>query len=356
MTDAANPLRVLIVGAGRRVQSNFLPALACLPAHFTVQAIVAPTSERRDPLATQWKVAGLAAIGDVDLATIDVVAISVPTSQNASVLQALLPHAHRLRLVIDTPIAWNRREYTQCAAFLGRFKQVTVAEDYMNFPSFALARQAVASGLIGEPQWLTLNNIGFFYHGLALIRSFADFEKVRSSKRVAIGDQVFTVVYTVGGLKASVIGPYRGHSAGGLVVKGSAGTITQFPKDIGSSGMLVGPQFLLAPIFEKDVVSGYAIEAGERSMSLAIPEFGMMSAMDLPDKSALNLERGCGLISVFRSLIEPDGLNSRYTVDDAFYDRFVSWLATRGRLPVDPFRHFGSSVMGAYKQLAKLGG
>jgi predicted dehydrogenase len=182
MTEPQNPLRVLIVGAGRRVRNNFLPALACLGSQFRVEALVSPTPVRRAALAAQWGVASWDSIADIELAGIDVVAISVPTSENAGVLRALLPHADRLRLVIDTPIAWTPREYAACAPLLDRFPRLTVAEDYMNFPSFALAREATGRGLIGEVKWLTLNNIGYFYHGLALIRSFAGFAKVRSSR------------------------------------------------------------------------------------------------------------------------------------------------------------------------------
>lgn len=355
MTEAPAPLRVLMVGAGRRVRNNFLPALACLAGRFRVEAIVSPTPDRRDPLAAQWNTASLGAIGEADLAAIDVVAISVPTSQNAAVLRELLPHAGRLRLVIDTPIAWTRREYAECAPLLAHFAQVAVAEDYMNFPSFALARDAVAQGLTGKVEWLTLNNIGFYYHGLALIRSFAGLARVRSAKRVAIGDQVFALVYSLGGLKASVIGPYRAHTAGGITVQGSAATITQFEKDVGNTSLFRGPQYLLAPVTENGTIAGFAIEAGSRSLSVAVPEFKAMAEMDIPDTSTLNLERGCGLIAIFRSLLAPDGLNDRYRADDAFYDQFVSRWATRGRLPVDPLVPFGGSVMDAYRLLARLG-
>jgi hypothetical protein len=61
-----------------------------------------------------------------------------------------------------------------------------------------------------------------------------------------------------------------------------------------------------------------------------------------------------GLITIFRSLVMPDSLNGRYTAEDALYDRLVSSLATRGRLPIDPLLPLGSSVLAAYRQMARL--
>ncbi len=114
---------------------------------------------------------------------VDIVAISVPTSQNAAVLRKLKPSASTLMILIDTPIAWNGAELAACNPLLSDFKHVAVAEDYMNFAPFSLMRRAVKAGLIGKPKALTLTNTGYLYHGLALIRSFADFKPVKSGRR-----------------------------------------------------------------------------------------------------------------------------------------------------------------------------
>lgn len=351
MTNEHHRLRVLIIGAGRRVRNNFLPALACLKDHFQVVALVSPTRQRRDPLAAQWNIGSYDSIDQIDFNGIDVVAISTPTSENARILRSLLPHAARLRLVIDTPIATSLSEITSCWDLLDRFKRIAVAEDYMNFPSFTVAREAVARGLVGDVRWLTLNNIGFYYHGLALIRSFAGFAKVRSAQRFRIGADAAAVTYNVGALKASVIGPYRGHTTGGLVITGSSGVITQFPKDKADSAI---PHYVLAPVIEAENVTGYAVEAGNQSVFLPTPELTAMSLMDFPDKSLLNLERGCGLIAVFCSFLTLGSINDKYTPQDAIYDRFTSILATKGLLPFDPCIPFGSSMLDVYRHTAGL--
>jgi len=154
VTESA-PQRVLVVGAGRRVQNNFLPVLRALHDRFTVLGVHARTAARLQPVADRWGVPAVASLDGPELQAADTVALSVPTPQNAVVLRALLPHAARLSVVIDTPIAWTLQELAAAAPLLARFRRVMVTEDYMNFPAFALLRQAVTQGLIGQPTALT---------------------------------------------------------------------------------------------------------------------------------------------------------------------------------------------------------
>ena len=173
------------------------------------------------PVAQKWGVEPVANLDGFDLSGIDVVAVSVPTSQNAPVLSKLLPHADRLHIVIDTPIAWNVEERTAAEPLLARFGRVTVTEDYMNFPQFALVRDAARRGVLGEIGRLTLLNIGFLYHGLALIRSFCGFEPVLQSRHHAFGNYSRSVEYRFrNGFSATVVGPYRRHTTGGLGTRG----------------------------------------------------------------------------------------------------------------------------------------
>jgi len=338
-----------VVGAGQRVQNNFLPVLRALRDHFTVVGVHARTAARLLPVAEQWAVPAVAELVGPELRTADVVAISIPTSQNAPVLRALLPHAARLSLVIDTPVASDIRELAATAPLLAQFKRVLVAEDYMNRPAFALARQAVAQGLIGTPLALTLNNIGYLYHGLALIRSFNQFKPALRTWRRKIDSSAIMVGYQFrNGYKACVIGPYRRGTIGGLTLEGSAGVITQSADDLPRASAR-RPVHLLAPRHTGGQLSGYAIEAGTKSLELYPAELTAMREMNFADKSDLNLQRGCGLATIFRALLGKDDpatrLNLAYGPNNAFYDAFVSRLAGRGVLPIDPLTWFGRDVM-----------
>jgi hypothetical protein len=339
-TDAQDQkLRVLLVGAGRRVQNNYLPILRCLADEFDVRGIHSRTPERLNEVARHWNVPAVPSLSSTDLRSFDVVAISVPTGQNANVLRQLLAHAAGLHLVIDTPIVANPREHGEIAPLLERFRSVTVTEDYMNFPPFSLLRQFAASGRIGELRALTLNNIGFMYHGLALVRSFVGFGPVLSATRHQIGADSWVVSYEFPGeFRASVVGPYRRHTSGGLTLDGTHGTVTEFPADLDGAKK---PTYLLRPTFENDLMAGYEIVGNDLRDAVDLPSIRAMRAMDFQDKSDLNLLRSCGLGDVFRSIAPERNLNNAYGPANAFYDGFVSRRATAGAKPLDPLNIFG---------------
>jgi len=347
---------MLIVGAGRRVQNNFLPVLRFLNAQFKVVGIFSRSPSKLQGVADRWGVPAVHSLSRVDMQGVDIVAISVPTSQNAVVLRALLPHAARLRVVIDTPIANNRTELRAVRQLLVQFAGVTVTEDYMNFPSFALVREAVTQGFIGRPVALTLNNTGYLYHGLALIRSFVNFRPVVRSWRHAVGGLTTIVGFQFsGGFQACVVGPYRSHTAGGMTLEGSVGIITEFPIDIKkASGK--HPAYLLSLLYTNGLLTGCGIEGDNRCLKIEPPELVAMQGMPFEDKSELNLLRGCGLATVLRSLTEQDELNATYGAKNALYDSFISGLAQQGRLPIDPLTWIGGDAMMLVHALSCLRG
>lgn len=339
--------RVLIIGAGRRVQNNFLPALECLSESFEVCGIHSRTPATLNPVAERWLVPAIHALEAIDLSKIDTVAVSVPTSQNANVLRRLQAWAPGLDLVIDTPIAWNGVEQAETAPLLKQFRSVTVTEDYMNFPRFSLIRQVVRSGLIGELKRITLNNIGYLYHGLALLRSFVGFGPVLDAWSKRVGHNAVIVGYDFAeGFSATVVGPYRRHNSGGIVVEGTAGVISEFPFDQ-EAATAARPVYLVSRLTTDGMLSGFEIRGETQVFSLDMQAMRQMRRMPFTDQSDLNIERGCGLIEVFRSLIEPHNLNHGYRVEDAFYDGFVSRRAEAGETPLDPFNTFAQSGVGA---------
>jgi hypothetical protein len=352
-------LRVLVIGAGRRVQNNFLPALHCLRHQFEVVGVHARTSLKLLPVARAWNVSAVSKLNTVDWSAIDVVAISVPVPQNLVVLNQLLPHADRLRLVIDTPIATTLPDLAACERLLPNFRQVLVTEDYMNFPQFRLVREAAENGLVGSLYSATLLNIGYFFHGLALIRSLAGFPHVWRSRVERVGRFATQITYHLrGGFKASVVGPYRPDRNGGLLLEGTSGIISDCASD-GRWGNAEGrTHYTVRRNLEDGHLIGFKIESDTEEMirNLDLPELREMRAMSFEDKSELNLCRGCGLIEVFRALVEPHNFNHAYSFRDGLYDSFVSRLADRGLLPVDPLVLAGSNVMSLLRAVGSVQG
>jgi hypothetical protein len=359
MTEPASSrpaLRILMVGAGRRAQNNFLPVLTYLSQNHRIEivGINARTAERLLPVAERWGVRAVHSIQDVDLASVDAVAVSVPTAQNAPVLQSLASHGSHLSLIVDTPIAWNRRELGAIGPLIAKFRRVLVAEDYMNFPQFQLIRRAVQSGLIGDLRGVTLYNIGFLYHGLALIRSFCGFGYARTTWRRNTNSFGNIVGYKFkGGYEGIVIGPYRKHETGGITVIGSKGVLTDFPGDVGFAKP--GERAIYPLNYHRDengVITGISLDGAGDPFVLELPEIVAMAKMNFDDKSDLNLLRGCGLMQVFRALEDPENLNCHYGAQNAFYDSFASRLAGHNRLPVDPLAYFGSNAVNLLRKIS----
>ncbi|MBM4231085.1 MAG: hypothetical protein FJ184_10105 [Gammaproteobacteria bacterium] len=350
-------LRVFIFGAGQRVRNNFLPALHFLQDYFKVVGITARTTERLIPLARRWSIEAVVDVATLDWSKIDVVILSVSVPQNAEILRRLAPFASRLRLVIDTPIANTLDELAACKPWLSHYKSVLVTEDYMNFPMFSLIRRATTDRLIGDVKSIALFNIGYDFHGLALIRSFSNFEPVVFSTSKKIGACAKVINYHLrGGLRGHVIGPYRQHTTGGIVIEGTEGVISEFPSDSRFSRTSKKRFFLVKPTRENNELDGYRIEnsAGEPVYSIELTTLRAMRTMNFEDKSELNLCRGHGLVDVFQSLLSHQNVNSFYGTDNAITDSFVSRISSRVSVYFDPLVLVGGATVTWLEPLALL--
>jgi len=325
--------RVLLIGAGARAQNNYLPALKVLESEFELVGIHSRTAEKLRQVAEVWNVPAIERLAEVDFRKVDIVAITVPTSQNANVLSQLLEYAHHLSLLVDTPIARTTAERMSTCRLLDQFKYVAVSEDFMNMPQFDLLRRFVESGLIGKPAHLIQNGTGYLYHGLALIRSFVGFAPVADFWQKNLNAYSPIVNYSFqNGFQSTVIGPYRRLVSNAVSLEGTDGLVSEFMID----KRYHRPFYHLATRRRGKVISGYTIEGNGASFSIELPEIDMMMSMNFKDKSDLNLIRGWGLANIFKSFRQTN-LNNAYGHRNAYYDHFVSKNAGRGRTPLDQF-------------------
>jgi NADP oxidoreductase coenzyme F420-dependent len=336
-------VRIGVIGAGRRGQGNFLPALTCLHAEFSITWVHSRTRERLRNVASCWNVEPAEWLDDDALHRVDAVAVSVPIEQNIPVLKMLEPHASRLTVVIDTPITQSLRDALTCARLLAKFKSVLVTEDYMNFPEFELARRAVAGSLIGPVSHINLNGLGYRYHGVALLRSFADFAPVRSARRRSPAGADTTVHYRFrGGLSGCVIGPYR-RDSGDFRVEGENGTITAFPGDQPPAAGQGASAHMMQFNRVDGVLSSVSLESETSRHEIPLPEISVLMGLPFADKSEINLKRSWGLMQVFKSLRE-DNLNRRYGFKNALYDSLISRAADKLPLLFDPTTYAGTNA------------
>ncbi len=345
-------LRVGIIGAGRRVVGNYLPALDMLSDYVSVEWVFARNYERLVDAVDPWKLTPLKRLDGEALAQIDILAVSVPTTQNAPALNQVLPFSSALDLVIDTPVIGSISEIRATHPLLSKFKSVTVTEDFMNFPDFEAVRQAVAAGAIGRVRHIILDGMGYFNHGLALIRSFGDFSPVVSSRRVKLGGDFSVVCFSLSsGVEGAVVYPYRRY-AGAYGVVGENGSIVSSSDSL---PFIRSNNIHLSEILRRDgVISAVKIEGPNYHCSTELP--GMKRLVQLPnaDKTDLNLMRSFGLAAVFRSLWETN-INRRYGVNNALYDSFMSKIAMRVPFLWDPATLFGRNSVTLGLQLASRG-
>ncbi len=328
------PLRIGLIGAGRRMQGNYLPALFLLPDDFAVAWAHARRPEPLRAAMDPWGVAPQDVLDAAALESVDAVAMSVPIDQNAKVLGQLQAAKHRLHLFIDTPIVTSLKQARDVMPLLVGFRSVTVTEDFMNFPEWSLARSAVEEGVTGPVSDVILDGAGYYYHGLALIRSFFGFDDVRVTRRVALGGAHAVNTFEFAhGRRGRIAYPYRRFD-GTMTVIGARRTIsTCAGADDTRPVILLTRHRNAEGLIDRITLSGDGVER-----ELVLDDVAAIAAMPEHDRSDLNLMRTLGLKAVFRSLRAPD-INARYGLLAGLYDSIVSRRANRKSLVIDPLTY-----------------
>jgi predicted dehydrogenase len=316
MTDL--PRRVLLIGSGRRIQNNFLPALSRLQGSAEITALWSRTPAHADAVGGCWNVPVTRSISR-SLADVDTVIVSVSANAVHSVREALLPRSEHLALVVDTPIFGSAR-HLPAMRLLRRFSKVVVAEDYVHFPQWALARRAIAAGLIGRVRSIELCHSGYRYHGLALIRSFLGWQFARYMRRIRANGRT-TMQFTFDdGVVCNIVEPYD-QCRGSTVVSGTKGRIV-----FAASENSLAPQQgvhnhgieILGPDGEPE-----AFTLGEYVQPL--PDVAPLLALDTPDKTLFNALKTCGLLAVLSELWNT--APPVYDYRQALYDHLTTaWL------------------------------
>jgi Oxidoreductase family, NAD-binding Rossmann fold len=320
-------LRVFMIGAGERAKNCFLPVSRLLNDNFEVAAVWSRHFANAQRLGASWGVPAVEKISDVDLGRIDLAIISVLYVGNPNVLAQLLSHAHRLILLIDTPVFSIRQ--VRHFGLLAKFKRVFVGEDYMNYPEYEIARDYVAKGLLGEVRAVSLMNNGFRYHALAAIRSFFDFARVRQTKAIiADNDNLFIEYRFSGGRRGYVTEPNRRFS-GGWTVVGTTGILashqTCFP-----AGRSHHKRYVLSPRWadHTGILEGFELTGGDEPQFTPVPQYRALTEIEYEDHSHLNIMRNCGIRRIMLANFE-NNINLKYSGLDGAYDSIVSCSVAR---------------------------
>lgn len=319
--------RVLLIGSGKRIRNNFLPALSCLSDLFQIVGVYSRSAENRNAVALRWNIPVISDLRDVDLSQVDLVVLSVTLKQHARLIQQLKPYAHRLLLIVDTPVLHMKN--LPAIRWLQQFKAVRVAEDYMNFPQFELLRAFLSEGYLGSIRYINLSHNAFEYHALALLRSILNFSTLLSTRRLQTGAKDFIVEYQfAGGCLGVVLEPYR-RLSGHFTVTGDKAILTDYTADDHFRVPNL-PIYHLEPALTSDgLFQGFQVSLGGKVLkTLYAPFYQQLKTIGFDDHSHFNLLKTSGLIRIFQS-VEEENINRHYTFYDGLHDLCCSHLGRR---------------------------
>jgi hypothetical protein len=208
------------------------------------------------------------------------------------------------------------------------FKKVLVAEDYMNFPEFEMAREFAEQGRLGAIEAIFLMNTGYRYHALAAIRSFLNFPGIVRVQAIAAANGNFFIGFRFdGGGRGYVTEPNRRFD-GGWAVVGKTGILASDESCL-QAGSSTLDQFVISPRWKSETdFDGFEINGTGTHQFKAVPRYNELVGLGYQNRTRLNVMRNCGLIRILESLNE-DNINSRYSGYEGVYDSIASTVARR---------------------------
>lgn len=271
-----SPRGVLIIGSGKRVREDALPALQKLEESFTVRGVYARTPKEVRAGEREVAVRSLAELGAEDVAASDLLYLAVSKDAVPAVLAHLAAFdLSGVDLLIDTPVV--RFKHFRHVERLSAFRDAWVAEDCSELPFFDTVREVVDSGEVGELRRALFDRSAYAYHGLAMARTLLRCDRIGKGRRKRTGpDRWVRCVQLSSGRSAEFHEP-RDYSAGRLVLEGTRGSVSDRPGDPPGS-------LLLEPVLEDGRCSGFRI--GDAVSRLSDDEAELMRGRD-PDAGVI---------------------------------------------------------------------
>jgi predicted dehydrogenase len=174
-TPWETPLRVAIIGAGKRSDYLYGPLIQAMPGVELV-SVWSRSTESASRLGESLKVPFYTDLERLIADTDPVIGVvSVGYSANGPV--GLMAVEYGLNVLLETPIAHNLTEADAIIAAAGlRGLKVEVAEQFHRRPLEQIKLRLIASGLFGRVYSAFNDFAGHGYHGVSVLRSYLGFD------------------------------------------------------------------------------------------------------------------------------------------------------------------------------------
>ena len=325
--------KVVIFGAGRRVQSHIVPAVVNCSDNLSLSAIYARRQRILSICDEEYEVNILDKSTSSNLKDSDIVVICVSQESVSDVLLCLLKNnCSDKEIFIDTPVfsGKNIRDYS----LIKKFKHIFVLEDWLALNKFDLATSLIKYGKIGKVKKICFFHSGYRHHAIAISRRWTGAQTINSIKH-----KKYTSNFNEFHLRDNfnvitwILEP-RDYEFGSFLIIGESGTISDYAIDAENH------HFIETKVLDNKLVTSIICDDTEViSKSFLVNRvaeipFSGMNFMDVMKIDALS-KILCSESSKYDN-------NLRYPVLEAVYDKLLIDLSRRwGRFYDIPFWNNG---------------
>ena len=173
--------KVVIFGAGRRVQSHIMPAIINCKNTLSLSAIYARKKRLLTIYGEEYKVNVFDKYSISNLEDSDMIVICVSPESVSDILLSLLENncSHK-QIFIDTPVFSGKR--IKHYGLIKKFKHIFVLEDWLGLNKFDLATSLIQCGKIGKVQKICFFHSGYRHHAVAIARRWTGATAINSIK------------------------------------------------------------------------------------------------------------------------------------------------------------------------------
>lgn len=306
--------RVLVIGAGNRIQNTVLPALFCLEPKVDVVGICSKSRKKLKSPDGKSTFTTITDMNAIDYPSLDAIIVAVTTNNVPDVLRRLTEfNVEKTILFLDTPVL--RLDDLRASKYFNFFGRVYVSEDYPFIASFNLVKQLVKAGTIGRLRHIYLFHNGYNHHALAILKHLTSNKLVSFAKVKKRNNEVQEICFRFpNGVEATVIKP-RDYGMGRFLVTGESGFIADY--------QLAGNSCIhLEYMFDRGVYRGVRVKEKGKEHIFSSAGFNKIKKR-LLDVSLINCQKIEGLVLLFSKAFWGNP-HSIYRPIDGVYDNTVS--------------------------------